>query len=179
MTVGLILAVAIGAAGVIVFVSGRGASADLDGNSLSETYTLNKGVVDVRVRNKLIWQSDSAWRVTDFSLADVTNDGTSDLSLSVWKAGNFGSSKPFWIEENDMSVKNHFFVFDLVNGEMRAIWQSSNLEAPNCSFEVRDINVDGQNELLTVEGDYADAPNCIPRAKGVWKWNGWGFAREE
>lgn len=175
----IILAAAMSAAGMIVFVGGRVARADLDNDGQKETYRLKNGTLKVQLDQEQIWASDPAWRVTDFALEDVTNDGKSDLSMSVWKAGNFGVAKPFWVEENDMSVKNHFFVFNLLKGKMEAVWQSSNLDEPNCSFAVKDIDGDGKNELLTVEGDYADAPKCIKRKKGVWKWNGWGFSREE
>jgi len=98
--------------------------------------------------------------------------------MSLWKSGDFGTSKPFWIKENDMSVKNHFFVYDLVNGKIKPVWGSSNLTAPNCEFKIADVNGDGENELIALEGDYADKPLCKGNYVAVWKWNGWGFSNE-
>ena len=68
----------------------------------------------------------------------------------MWKSGDFGASKPFWVKENDMSIKNHFFVFDLVNTEIKPVLQSSNLEMQNCDFTFADIDGDGKNDLITL-----------------------------
>lgn len=152
--------------------------ADLDNNSAQETYSLENGQLSITENSKIIWQSPNDWWVDDFILADSNNDGVLDMNLSLWKSGNFGTSKPFWIKENDMSVKNHFFVFDLANGTMKPIWGSSNLGVPNCEFRIADIDVDGKNDLITIEGDYAQKPACKENYVAVWKWNGWGFSNE-
>jgi poly-gamma-glutamate synthesis protein (capsule biosynthesis protein) len=152
--------------------------ADLDSNSIQEIYSLENGRLTITENANIIWRSPADWWIDNYILADSNNDGVLDVNLSVWKAGNFGASKPFWIKENDMSVKNHFFVFGFVNGEMRPIWQSSNLEAPNCEFIFADINGDEENELVVVEGDYSEKPKCDGNYVAVWKWNDWGFSNE-
>ncbi len=154
------------------------AKADLNKNNVLETYTLQNGKLSVTEKGKLLWQSPSEWWVDNFVLADSNNDGTVDINLSVWKRGDFGSSKPFWIKQNDMSIKNHFFIFDLVNNNIKPIWQSSNLDAPNCEYTFADIDGDGKNDLLVIEGDYATKPVCNGQYVAVWKWNGWGFSNE-
>lgn len=153
-------------------------STDLNNNLIKEIYKLEQGRLAITENSKLVWQSESDWWVDYFYVSDSNNDGIIDLNLSVWKAGDFGSSKPFWIKRNDMSVKNHFFVFDFVKGKISAIWQSSNLEVPNCEFIFDDINSDGKNELVVIEGDYLDNPKCEGKYVAVWKWNGWGFSNE-
>jgi len=40
-------------------------------------------------------------------------------------------------------VKNHLFIFDLVNGAIKPVWQSSNLDCPNRSVELADLDGDG------------------------------------
>lgn len=152
--------------------------ADLDGDSIPETYTLENGQLTVTENLKDIWQSPPDWWVDNFILADSNNDGIKDINLSVWKPGDFGTSKPFWIKENDMSIKNHFFVLDLINGVVKPVWQSSNLETPNCEFAFTDIDGDGKNDLITLEGDYSQKPECKANYVAVWKWNGWGFSNE-
>ncbi len=152
--------------------------ADLDDNSTPETYVLEDGRLTITEGSKMIWQSSADWWVDSFVLADSNNDGVKDINLSVWKSGNFGSSKPFWVKEDDMSIKNHFFVFDLINGVIKPIWQSSNLEAPNCEFTFADIDGDGKNDLITTEGNYSQKPRCNGNYVSVWKWNDWGFSNE-
>jgi poly-gamma-glutamate synthesis protein (capsule biosynthesis protein) len=152
---------------------------DLDNDSILENYELENGRFKIFENNKVVWQSKEEWWIDNFVLADSTNDGLKDINLSVWKAGDYGPSKPFWVEKNNPSVKNHFFVFDLINGEIKSVWQSSNLDAPNCKFDFSDLNHDGKNELVVIEGSYSlDNTKCNGEYAAVWQWNGWGFANE-
>jgi len=153
---------------------------DLDNDSIFENYNLENGKLIITENKKTIWQSPSNWWIDDFVIADSNNDGVLDINLSLWKAGNFGSSKPFWIDENEMSVKNHFFVLDFVDNKVKQIWCSSNLSNPNCEFKIADINNDGKNELIVIEGDYSQRPKykCNGNYVAIWKWNNWGFFNE-
>lgn len=151
---------------------------DLDADGKIETYALSAdGILTVTEDGKEIWHTDEGWKVEGFFLTDADNDGIADLSLSVWKPGNYGEAMPFWVGENDMSVRNHFFVYSLEDDRMRPVWQSSNLAAPDCGFTIDDIDADGKNELIAMEGDYADAV-CRGRRLSVWRWHEWGFLNE-
>jgi poly-gamma-glutamate synthesis protein (capsule biosynthesis protein) len=143
-----------------------------------EEYVLENGLLKIVQGTKIIWRSSSEWWIDDFVLADSNNDGITDINLSVWKSGDYGSSKPFWVKENDMSIKNHFFVFDFAGGVMKPIWQSSNLDVPNCAFKITDVDDDGKNDLVVIEGDYSQKPICTGNHVAVWKWNDWGFSNE-
>lgn len=152
--------------------------ADLDKDTKQEEYVLENGLLKIVQGEKIIWESTSEWWVDDFVLADSNNDEVMDVNLSVWKSGDFGSSKPFWVKENDMSIKNHFFVLDFVDGKIKPIWQSSNLDTPNCEFKIADVDDDGKNDLVVIEGDYSQKPICSGDHVAVWKWNDWGFSNE-
>jgi poly-gamma-glutamate synthesis protein (capsule biosynthesis protein) len=152
--------------------------ADLDNNSVPENYDLENGKLTITENEKMIWQSPNDWWIDNFVLADSNNDGIIDINLSLWKSGSFGTSKPFWVKENDMSVKNHFFVLDFSGGAIKQVWGSSNLTEPNCEFKIADIDNDGKNDLVVVEGDYSQKPKCAGSYVAVWKWNDWGFSNE-
>lgn len=152
--------------------------ADLDNNSVSENYDLENGNLTITENEKMIWQSPSDWWIDDFALADSNNDKVVDINLSLWKSGSFGASKPFWVKENDMSIKNHFFVLDFSGGAIKQVWGSSNLAVPNCEFEIADVDNDEKNDLVVVEGDYSQKPKCTGNYVAVWKWNDWGFSNE-
>ncbi len=151
---------------------------DLSNNSILENYILENGRLVVTENSKIIWQSPNDWWIDDFVLADSNNDGIVDINLSLWKSGNFGTSKPFWVKENDMSIKNHFFVLDFVGGEIKQVWGSSNLAEPNCEFQIIDIDNDGKNDLIVIEGNYSQKLKCNGNYVAVWKWNDWGFSNE-
>jgi len=154
---------------------GKTRAADLDGDGVTEIFKLEDGVLAVENDFGLAWQSDDSWWIDDFAIADSNNDGEPEVNMSVWRPGNYGPIMPRWVEENDMSIKNHFFVFHFNNGEMTPLWQSSNLDAPNCSFKIFDIDEDGANELVVIEGDYADGVECVGEYAAVWEWKEWGF----
>lgn len=154
---------------------------DLDNNFILETYKLEKGQLTILENEELVWQSPADWWVDDFVLADSNNDGSLNINLSLWKPGNFGTSQPFWIKENDLSVKNHFFVLSYIDGQVKQVWGSSNLAVPNCAFKIIDIDKDGKNDLLVIEGQYIEGRrfkkmDCSSNYLAIWKWDVWGFS---
>ncbi|MEK7623283.1 MAG: CapA family protein [Patescibacteria group bacterium] len=150
---------------------------DLNHNAIPEAYAIQTGRFILTEEERILWSTPETWWVDDVVFADSTNDGIIDINLSVWKAGNFGSSKPFWVDENDKTIKNHFFIFNVMeDGQVRPVWQSSNLEAPNCTLAITDYDGDGDNELLSVEGSYGRRCEIEEGRLSVWEWNGWGFS---
>ena len=147
---------------------------DLDGNGLEEEFKLSNGRMEIWTGDSLLWQSPEEWWVDNFFLGDINNDGIQEASLLVWKEGSFGPYRPFWVEEEDNSVKNHLYIYKLKEGKIKPVWQSSNLDRPNYSGTLVDFDGDGEMELLVVEGSYTDFKL---RKMTLWKWNGWGFSR--
>jgi len=147
---------------------------DLDRDGINEDYSLQDGKLKVLAGSQTIWQSQDDWWVDDFFLGDSNNDSIPELNLLVWKSGSFGPHKPFWITREDKSIKNHLFIFKLVEGSFKPVWQSSNLDRPNYEAALEDLDGDGKNELVVTEGDYTDPED---REVGIWKWNGWGFSK--
>lgn len=133
--------------------------------------------IEIKNNNKLIWETPAEWKVEDFILADSTNKGETYLNLLVWKSGSYGPHQPIWIKENDLSIKNHLFIFKIKDLKIEPIWQSSALLAPNCEILITDINNDQENELIVLEGDYKNQ-KCEGQYVAVWKWHEWGFQNE-
>lgn len=159
-------------------VSLREARFGINAGDFTGEARISSGTLKIFKGEELFWQSPDNWWVDDFLFSDLTNDGKSDIGMSVYKSGSFGSSMPFWIKENDKSVKNHFFVFNLSSSGLKAIWQSSNLDNPNCKIIAGDSDDDLKTELIVLEGEYRADYGCNPVYAAVWKWNGWGFANE-
>ncbi len=147
---------------------------DLDGDGIKEKFNLENGRIKIWKENNLIWYSPEEWWIDDFFLGDADNDGIDELGLLVWKTGSFGSKKPFWLEGEDTSFRNHLFLYKLMNSEIKPVWQSSNLDQPNFHAILVDYNDDGKNELLVIEGSYEDFDL---RKTTLWEWNGWGFSK--
>ncbi len=139
----------------------------------SETFVLKDGVLEMSGPAGG-WRSPESWWVDDFAVADVNADGAPELAASVWKAGSYGESKPFWALD-DAEVRYHFFVFSLKDGRVGSLWQSSALDRPNCEFAFADLDADGRQELAAVEGDYSSDGACRGRDLAVWRWGIWGF----
>ncbi|MFA6603940.1 MAG: CapA family protein [Patescibacteria group bacterium] len=153
----------------------RIATADINGDGAEESFSLKVGRLVVSGRDGAIWSSPADQWVDDFALADVDGDLNTELALSFWRAGSFGSSKPFWAAD-DAAVRNHFAVFSLAGGRVRPLWQSSALSRPNCEFVLADADSDGCQELAVLEGEYgATGPECGVVAPALWRWDAWGF----
>lgn len=160
------------------------ASDDLDGDGISERYLLEDHTLTVTEGSQKLWISPAEYTIDYFALGDIDNDGTLNLVFSLWKTGSFGRNHPFWHTGSDESYKNHLFLYKLREDTFKQAWCSSDLDHPILSFEIRDINDDGENELVTLEGEYiqiagerfaADPEGSKQTTK--WKWGGWGFQR--
>lgn len=161
------------------------ASGDLDGDGKAEEYTLTNNVLSVREEGLALWRSPKGWHIDGFSLGDADNDGKANLVVSLWKKGSFGEIKPFWHEGEDVSYKNHLFVYKLEGDTFRPVWCSSDLYRPILSFDIKDDDGDGLNELVVSEGRYKKVtgerytadPDAKPRIT-VWQWEEWGFIKQ-
>ena len=56
------------------------------------------------------------------------------------------------------------------------MWCSSPIADPIREMAVGDVDADGDNELVVLEGNYADTPDAPAGHLAVWRWNGWGFS---
>jgi hypothetical protein len=70
----------------------------------------------------------------------------------------------------------HLILLDPRDG--REIWAGSALPAPFLALAVGDVDGDGRNEVVTLEGDYATGREGPATHVDVWRWNGFGFALE-
>jgi hypothetical protein len=147
---------------------------DLDRDGRRECFVREKQRLTVIRRDKEIWKSPREWRVSAFVLGDATNDGRDDLCLVVWKKGSFGNGKPFWVKENDESMKNHLFIFNLEEDRLKPIWMSSNLDNPIKALHIEDSDGDGKKELVVSEGRYG-FPGFLGTRTTTWQWSEWGF----
>lgn len=143
---------------------------DLDRDGVLEQYVLDHQRMVVTIEGVEVWRSPAEWRVTDFALADATNDGRNDLLLVLWKHGSFGSSKPMWFIGDDNEVSNHLFVYNLAQGKMKPAWCSSALDEPIQELSVRDEDGDGRSELVVQESGGSFT---------LWRWRDWGFYRAD
>ncbi len=150
--------------------------ADLNGNGKEETYTLRNGLLTVGESGIQKWSSPKDWQVTAMAFGNVMGLGQ-QLVMVIWKPGDYGASRPFWVkeEENDISVKNHLFVYNVTETGLFPAWQSSNLDTPNCSLAITDADADGQDDLIVLEGSYQDNGACKGHAVAVWTWSKFNF----
>jgi hypothetical protein len=56
------------------------------------------------------------------------------------------------------------------------VWAGSALADPILGFAAADLEGNGQQELVTLEGAYADSLSTPAHALKVWEWNGFGFS---
>jgi poly-gamma-glutamate capsule biosynthesis protein CapA/YwtB (metallophosphatase superfamily) len=151
---------------------------DFDSEISDERIFLENGRVRLEQDYSVVWQSSDDWWIDDFRVDDSTGDGELKLNMSAWRAGNFGRSKPFWIEKNDMSIKNHLFVMRYSQGDFKSVWMSSNLSKPNREFVFADFDCDSHSELAVIESEYGRESSGFGEYVAIWKWNEWGFFNE-
>jgi len=138
----------------------------------------------------------SSWDVRNALQADLTGDGVPELVLLVWRPWRDWpfqrwSKGPSPIadfhDENGDSC--HIILIDANpevnnNGDQtplksyREIWAGSALPVPLVDIAAGDVDGDGLQELVALEGDYISGRDGPGNRVSVWQWNGFGFTME-
>jgi hypothetical protein len=124
------------------------------------------------------------WHIAASNLADVTGDGIAEWVLLVWRPWRDwpiqrwnAAPSPIAGFHDAGGDSCHLILLDPDQGG-REIWAGSALPMPFLSLIVADVDGDGANEVLTIEGSYADGRNGNGTHVDVWGWNGFGFTME-
>lgn len=149
-------------------------SYDFDKDGIKEEGILKDNQVVIKKGGSVIFQSDPEWKVKEILVGDFDNEGGEDFALSLWKKGKYGSSTPFWVDENDNTYRMHLFVYTFKEGSIKALWHSSDLDKENLRVRLFDIDNDKRKELVVLEKEY-DSIFPAPKYFSIWRWNEWGF----
>jgi poly-gamma-glutamate synthesis protein (capsule biosynthesis protein) len=137
--------------------------ADLDADGVPETVYWEGAHVRVERDGATVWQSEPEWHVVDVAAGDIWNDLRQEVILAMWKDDKAGVPR------------SHPFIMGHRHGRYDLLWGGSAVAAPIRDLDIGDVDGDGQNELVVLEGTYDDPVDAPARFITVWRWNGWGF----
>lgn len=131
-----------------------GAAAGDGAGSNSFALRLEGRRVCVRRGDALVYESPSGWLASSAMTGDVDGDGGDDLIMLMWKRGSYGSSRPFWVEHDELGFSQHIAIYSLVDGSLEPAWVSSALDVDVASMtmdEDRALSLDtAQGETIRV-----------------------------
>ena len=133
---------------------------------------LKHSALKVVYDNDVIWKTPKDIRVQDAMSCDIDGNGTDELILLCWKIGRFGTSRPFWVEEDEETWSQHIFVYSCEGGTIKPKWMSSYIGvdvAGMAASDRSDASTGRQHLLLTdLDGKMSS-----------WIWESWGFTKED
>ncbi len=157
--------------------------ADLDGNGIQETLALSDERLTILSEGRIAWQSPAEWQVVQAAIVDLNQDGYPEVSLLLWR--------PFrawpvdqWLPyggriagfHNMEGQSCHFILIGWSGKSYQELWAGSAMADPITAFTAADLDGDGKQELVALEGRYSDPGSAPARTLKVWKWNGFGFS---
>jgi hypothetical protein len=165
-------------------VSATGAqAADLDGDGIPEQVVLREGSAEIRTGVSRMWLSPPAWQVSQAAIADLNRDRRPELAFLVWR-----TFQPWPIDRNlvyggriqdfhnSAGQSCHVILIGWDGDVYRELWAGSAMADPFLSITAADLDGDGRQELVALEGSYADPTGDPARALTAWEWNGFGFS---
>jgi hypothetical protein len=154
---------------------------DLDGDGHHEEFFLKNGRLEIVSQDLTLWSSPQEWQITQFEITDFNNDLVPEVTLLLWRAfspwpidayiPHPGRIQDFHDQENQSC---HLILMGYRQGALRELWAGSALAAPLLEFASADLDHDGDQELIALEGRY-DAPVHESSTLTLWEWNGFGF----
>lgn len=157
-------------------------SADLDGDGKPECLVLAEDVLKItNCGGEVFWQSPASWLVKEAQITDLNRNGTPEATLVVWRPfqpwpidrflPSGGRIKDFH-DQNGMSC--HVILIGWARQGYNELWAGSALIRPVSQLLAVDLDGDGQQEMVALEGIY-DALSS-GGALSVWRWSGFGFS---
>jgi hypothetical protein len=125
----------------------------------------------------------SDWQVASAALADITGDGLAEWVLVVWRPWQdwpiqrwSSVPSPIAAFHDETGDSCHLILLDPRDG--REVWAGSALPVPLLAMVVEDVDRDGTNEVVALEGSYAGGRKGPGNHVDVWGWSGFGFTLE-
>ena len=146
-----------------------GGSVDLTGDGAPEDVRRVSEQVIIYQDGSEVWRSPSTWRVADVALGDPNDDGRNELMLALRKPGLDGLEPPDPAKQN--RPRSRPFMVGYRGGTYRTLWGGSAVAEPIQELSLGDVDGDGAQELIVLEGDDPQR-----RTVSVWRWHGWGFS---
>jgi hypothetical protein len=113
----------------------------------------------------LLWQNEAeSWHIGRLDVGDPNNDGRIEYLLLLWKPDASGT------------IRSHPFLMGWRGGHYRIIWGGSATHRFIQDLAVDDLDADGEQELVVLEG--GSKPGDMGEVLSVWHWHGWGFQQE-
>ena len=156
--------------------------ADFNGDGIPESLSVTDGNATIISGGRIVWQSPQAWTVIQAEITDLNRDNMPEAALLVWRLFRpwpvdrwlpYGGRIADFHDADGNSC--HIILIGWRGHEYGELWAGSALAEPIKSFSAADLNGDGQQELVTLEGTYADSRSAPARILKVWEWNGFGF----
>jgi len=129
------------------------------------------------------WESPGSWTVTEIVSGDLNRDGNADYGLLVWRPFEpwpidafLPSGGRIADHHNQDGMSCHFILIGWDGNKYRELWAGSALAQPISHLQAADVDQDGYQELIGIEGKY-DAGETGDLT--VWKWQGFGFTLSE
>jgi hypothetical protein len=102
--------------------------------------------------------------VTRIDAGDPNNDGRQEFLLLLWQPDPHGV------------LRSHPFLVGWRGGRYKVVWGGGASAVPIQDAAVGDVDGDGRQELVVLEG--GRVPGDIAETVAIWRWYGWGFQRE-
>ncbi len=166
-------------------------TADFKGDGQLESVAVTDGHASVLSNSNVVWTSPDSWQVTQAAVTDLDRDGIPEAALVVWRP-----FRPWPVDEwlpdggrirdfhNAQGLSCQLILIGWRRRQYTEVWAGSPLAEPVLAFAAADLSGDGREELITLEGRYADSglhpPDFLQSAPAldlkVWEWNGFGFS---
>jgi len=126
-------------------------------------------------------ETPETWDVTGAGFGDVTGDNSPESVLLVWRPWVdwriqdwLPGPSPIAGFHDSHGESCHVILIKPETG--REIWAGSALPAPLLDLAVGDVDGDGVDELVTLEGSYVRGRDGRASHVDIWEWNGFGFS---
>jgi hypothetical protein len=128
------------------------------------------------------WNSPAAWTVQQAAWTDLNHDGTPEVTLLVkrpfapWPVDRVLPYGGYIQSHQDAEgFSSHIILIGWKKDHWGELWAGSALARPVRSFQAIDVDQDGRQELVVLEGSYTDHDPQSAADIAVWKWNSFGF----
>jgi hypothetical protein len=156
--------------------------ADLDGNGIQETLQLENTHLSIKTKGVTVWKSPQGWHVDQAEISDLDRNGNLEVTLLVWRPFQPWPADQ-WLPrggritgfQNAGGFSCHLIMVAWSRDGFHELWAGSALADPVTFFASADVNGDSHQELVLLEGQYADPAGAPAHTLKIWEWNGFGF----